>query len=268
MVQQEVSFIISTFHPTRAPGSTESQRRTAQSHAARSAHAKARRLRTIQYQARKKQAKHAAHAQETQVLASPVVSMILSADRTDPFMSFARPLDPTERFLFDHYVTVVIPLMRCNETQVFFLQRMTRLWVPVAISESSLLELMLLASCRHLSLSYKQEPHGQQQRLFSRMTLQYKFQSLQSLRRDISTEVPALSDSTVAKAAMLAYDELYIRDAVMLKHHVDGAVKMVALKGGPQTLGLDGLLEHFLSNLLAKMRGDFGLQVMTPWDVR
>lgn len=53
----------------------------------------------------------------------------------------------------------------------------------------------------------------------------------------------------------------------MLKHHIDGAVKMVALKGGPQTLGLEGLLEHFLSNLITKMRGDLGVHVTTPWDV-
>lgn len=52
----------------------------------------------------------------------------------------------------------------------------------------------------------------------------------------------------------------------MLKRHVDGAVKMVALKGGPQTLGLDGLLEHLLSNLLAKVVGHAGIQVKIPWD--
>lgn len=52
----------------------------------------------------------------------------------------------------------------------------------------------------------------------------------------------------------------------MLKHHVDGAVKMVALRGGPHTLGLDGLLEHLLSNLLSKRRAEVGLVVNSPWE--
>lgn len=51
----------------------------------------------------------------------------------------------------------------------------------------------------------------------------------------------------------------------MLKHHVDAAVKMVTLKGGPKTLGLDGLMEHFLFNLITKTGGDLELQIRTPW---
>lgn len=51
----------------------------------------------------------------------------------------------------------------------------------------------------------------------------------------------------------------------MLKHHVDGAVQMVTLKGGPHTLGLEGLLEYLLSNLLSKTRGEEGILVDIPW---
>ena len=52
---------------------------------------------------------------------------------------------------------------------------------------------------------------------------------------------------------------------MMLKHHVEGAVQMVELKGGPFTLGLEGLLEHLLSNLLAKVVGELEIQVRIPW---
>lgn len=54
----------------------------------------------------------------------------------------------------------------------------------------------------------------------------------------------------------------------MLKHHVDGAVRMVALRGGPHSLGLDGLLEHLLSKLLSKILDELGLRVRTPWDTQ
>lgn len=52
----------------------------------------------------------------------------------------------------------------------------------------------------------------------------------------------------------------------MFKRHLEGAVQMVGFRGGPQALGLNGLLEHFLSNLLAKIVVEFGLCVSVPWD--
>ncbi|OJJ98375.1 hypothetical protein ASPACDRAFT_44878 [Aspergillus aculeatus ATCC 16872] len=200
MAHREVPFIISTSQPTKA---TESQRRIALSHAARSAHAKTRRLRTLQYQAQKRQERHARLSQENPDLPIAELDTFLPADRTDPFMSFARVLNPTEQFLFDH---LIIPLMRCNETQVLFSQRMNSIWIPVAITEPSLLDVVLLTSSRHLSCCYTQEQQ-EQRRFFTQVTLQYKSRSLRSLRRAISAEVPALDDATVAKAIMLAYDE-------------------------------------------------------------
>lgn len=47
-----------------------------------------------------------------------------------------------------------------------------------------------------------------------------------------------------------------VYDVVMSRRHVEGAVRMVKLNGGPQTLGLDGFLEHLISNLLRKLVGD------------
>ncbi|GKZ26839.1 hypothetical protein AbraIFM66951_003568 [Aspergillus brasiliensis] len=269
MTQRETPFINVTLAPKEKAALTEPQRRTTRSHAARSAHARVRHRRMMEYQAQKRERDTRDNVTRSypgiRESASLGIVTVLSADRRDPFMSFARGLDPMEQFLFDHYVNVVIPLMRCNESAIFFAQRMIKLWVPTAITESSLLDIILLAACRHLSVAYS-PGQQKQQYVFQRLTFQYKSQSLHALRHAISAEVPLLSDSTVAKAIMLAYDELYVRDAKMLKHHVDAAVEMVALKGGPQTLGLDGLMEHFLLNLLAKTRGDFELQIQTPWD--
>jgi hypothetical protein len=52
----------------------------------------------------------------------------------------------------------------------------------------------------------------------------------------------------------------------MLKHHVQGAIKMVELSGGLQSLGLDGLLAHFLSNLVWKTEEMTGLWFRIPSD--
>ncbi|RAH53642.1 hypothetical protein BO85DRAFT_523329 [Aspergillus piperis CBS 112811] len=269
MAQREAPFINVTLAPKEKAALTESQQRITRSHAARSAHARVRHRRMMEYQAQKRGRIDTRDGVISSCTGFPSsarleIATVLSSDRRDPFQSFARGLTSLEQFLFDHYVNVVIPLMRCNESAIFFAQRMIRLWVPTAITESSLLDIILLAACRHLSIAYRQGSQ-QQQRIFQQLTFQYKSQSLYALRHAISAEMPLLSDSTVAKAIMLAYDELYVRDTKMLKHHVDAAVEMVTLKGGPQTLGLDGLMEHFLFNLISKTRGDLELQIRTPW---
>jgi hypothetical protein len=262
--------LVSSNDPEEATRSATRQRKLAHSHAARSAHAKARRLRTIQYQAQKNSTKQGGLVEISVKLGpwkahpnTPLVT-ILSADRKDPFMSFATPLKPIEEMLFDHYVTVIIPLMRCNEPTLEFTQRMTSTWVPLARADASLLDIIFLLSCRHLSASYTQ---SHQESSFTQRAFHYKSVCLKVLRDAISNEAPCFSDSTVAKAIMLAYDELFVHDTRMLKHHMEGALKMVALKGGPETLGLDGLLKHLLFKLVSKGANEADLQLEFPWDI-
>jgi hypothetical protein len=114
----KIQFISSTY-----PGDTTSakEQRIAHSHAARTAHATARRARIIDYQASKiRQTPEGSqgieqrgntpmgsvlstfHAVETEkaVLPSPIT--LLASDRRDPFNSFARSFEPIEPFLLDH----------------------------------------------------------------------------------------------------------------------------------------------------------------------
>lgn len=220
MPLQELQFITTA---PEAVSSTASQQRVARSHAARSAHARVRRLRTSQYQAQKK--REWLNDMNCRLNRSTDIVTILPASRKDPFNSLARPLKPMEQMLFDHCmfdqnissaakvtipkdVTAIIPLMRCTELAFDFSQRMTSVWIPHALTEASLLDILFLASCRSLSACYHHPKQEQQKQLFTRLGFQYKLQSLQSLRDAISTETPMYSDSTVAKAIMLAYDEV------------------------------------------------------------
>jgi hypothetical protein len=104
-----VQFIlVSSNDSEEATKSATRQRKLAHSHAARSAHAKARRLRTIQYQAQKNSTKQGGLVErcieQGPSKEHPKTQLItfLSADRKDPFMSFATPLKPVEEMLFDH----------------------------------------------------------------------------------------------------------------------------------------------------------------------
>ncbi|KAL6237476.1 hypothetical protein BDW75DRAFT_238263 [Aspergillus navahoensis] len=194
----------------------------------------------------------------------------LSYHRRDPFSSSARRLRPMEQMFFDHSifiqdVTVIIPLMRCNFLDVEFRRRMTLSWIPLALSEDGLLDVLFLSACRHLNECYQGQPLADS---FSQMAFQYKLRLLRSLREEISAVIPHFTDASVIKAIMLAYDELWARDEVTMKKHVEGAVKMVTLKGGPRTLGLDGFIERLLFNLLAKVNNEIGKNVTSPFDPR
>ncbi|KAL4819936.1 hypothetical protein BDW67DRAFT_173201 [Aspergillus spinulosporus] len=227
------------------------ERRLARSHAARSTHARARRLRTIQYQTQKAQDASNGLREDGAEITRYGLLHALSYHRRDPFESSARRLQPMEQMFFDHYVE--------------FYRRMTLSWIPLALSEDSLLDVLFLAACRHLNECYQAQPQAE---TFSRMAYQYKLRLLRSLREEISAETPHFTDASVIKAIMLAYDELWARDEMTMKNHVEGAVRMVRLKGGPQTLGLDGFIERLLFNLLAKVNNEIGKTVTSPFDPR
>jgi hypothetical protein len=87
-------------HPA-APATAESQRR-AHSHAARVAHARTRRLRTIKYQADSDAAPSSHNATKVKMDIVPNPLALLVLHRRDPFVSLTGPLKPIEHFLLDH----------------------------------------------------------------------------------------------------------------------------------------------------------------------
>lgn len=117
MPLRELQFIIT------APGaatSTTSQQKVARSHAARSAHARARRFQTSQYQIQKK--REWLNDIKRRLNNPTDIAATLSASRKDPFTSFARLLKPMEQMLFDHCMLDLTPALlagdnnpqRCN----------------------------------------------------------------------------------------------------------------------------------------------------------
>lgn len=103
--------------------------------------------------------------------------------------------------------------MRCNEAAPYYLDRMTRAWVPLALTEGGLLDALFLAACRQIHRSC-QRPQQQQQ--FMQLACHYKVACIKSLSDSISVEV-VFSDATVAKTLMLAYDEVRIRHSINSK---------------------------------------------------
>ncbi|KAJ5752942.1 hypothetical protein N7520_009859 [Penicillium odoratum] len=110
MAPQKLQYIINF-----APGTEAhtAQLKAARSHVARATHAKERRQRTLQYQTQKRGDENGQIQAQQDVtgtrllngaVSTPEIVTLLSASRRDPFMSYAKTLQPIEEMLFDHCI--------------------------------------------------------------------------------------------------------------------------------------------------------------------
>ncbi|KAK7230041.1 hypothetical protein V2G26_002211 [Clonostachys chloroleuca] len=269
----ELQFIPSS-HPGTAP-SRESQRR-ANAHAARVAHGRVRRFRVIEYQASQNSRKpkekidppgsrlkrsRPQRSNGTAATASPLliaeaggfalanpVTTLVSA-RKESFAFFARSFSQIESYLVDYYVQVVVPYQSvfCNRLwdKAEYRELMRGDWMRLVLARGYSLDALLLIACRHLAANKSLEPDGQQR--YMELAVKYKLSCVKGLNETISDEVVSIiSDATVATVVMLACDEFWIKEPSTARRHLDGALQMVNHNGGPQTLGLNGFLEHVL----------------------
>ncbi|KAK5653498.1 hypothetical protein OQA88_8757 [Cercophora sp. LCS_1] len=261
--QQKFRFV-NIENPTKV---TRQVRRQVRSHVARETYGRARRARMAEHQKESENAdKHSKEAEAKTTAEDPVQDTIvtnpvtlLSANRTDPFDAFATSLKRIEHLLLDHFVKVVIPErtkvcagLKTPWDVTYYRGHMTTKWVPFALGDSSLLPAIFLAACRDLSLAYVYEPLKQ---MFRDLATKYKVACIAALTAVLGEGVSALDDSAVAKAIALTNDELALGDRKLAKNHLLGALKIVNLKGGPKSLGMDGLLEF----TLIRLRRDKGI---------
>ncbi|OIW24596.1 hypothetical protein CONLIGDRAFT_685558 [Coniochaeta ligniaria NRRL 30616] len=281
---------INVSHP-EARNDTPKHRAIIRSHAARVTHAVARQARTIQYQAGKSATTQQQHARrietdkpvldrdpppaipsvtgnmsergteaesEYDVMSIPLVG-VPGSERTGISTSFATPLTPIEHFLLVYYVTSVIPYLntQCRSLKargLKFVDCMAKEWVRLALRDASFLNGIFLNASRHLSAIH---PQRDQQQLFADLAVRFKLACVRAVSAAISADAgtKSFSDSVVAVTIVMAFDEISLGDLAMSRRHVQGAVRMVELNGGPKTLGLNGFLEM----VLQKYVGEVGL---------
>jgi hypothetical protein len=148
----------------------------------------------------------------------------------------------------------------------FYGHRMTVDWVPSALADAGLLSGLLLNACRFLAES----SDGRQRERYATMAIQYKVSCLRSLNRALAAESSAPTDMSLAKVMALVSDDVipsYLLPALLpnqrspcfqiglgdleaSRKHVLGAIKIVDIRGGPRSLGMNGLLEFILLRLV------------------
>ncbi|KAH7024480.1 uncharacterized protein B0I36DRAFT_331489 [Microdochium trichocladiopsis] len=284
----DLVFLLTTGQSSGSSAPTD--KKVARAAAAREAHARKRRARTAQYQAQRA-------ASGSQALTSATNPWaLLAAMRDDPFDTFALTLNRNERFLFDHYITILIPNWRRHASTTRSSLHRPRLrehgdggimyndLARLAITDTGLLTATLLAACRHMSRQpglSSPRPGVDACEYYITLAMEYKARCVKSVIDDIErrrrakegqcrtegagngdrdNETPLVWDRqksagednmTLTKIIVLALDEIWLGDIPMARHHVLGAMKLVDLNGGPDTLRMGSFVANMFASFLS-----------------
>ncbi|KZL70448.1 hypothetical protein CT0861_07107 [Colletotrichum tofieldiae] len=164
----------------------------------------------------------------------------------EPLASFLKSLTFEEHFMFSHYVQEIAPNLEAQCPVVNYLgQKYDNIrgnWLLLGSTDINLLRGFLLAACRHLSFH--------QGELYSEWAIQYKLKHVQDLRECLSADDPASRRTSVAKALVLAFDEIMLRDMTMASRHLLGAIQIIHEAGGLEILGLSNIVRCVLDNCM------------------
>ncbi|KAH7157994.1 hypothetical protein B0J13DRAFT_185711 [Dactylonectria estremocensis] len=235
------------------PQDVASWKRQVRSHAAKNS--RVRQQKVIQYQQEKVKETQALHAKEALgqsehlqragALVTGSVTTAIGAARTDPFDTFARKVSKFESFLLDHFVNQVVlhvvtcyPMNSAADEAEFRLGMATH-WVRLASTDIGMLATLFLASCRNLA-------NYQHAEFYTTTSLRYKGQCIATLKSDLAQENSMVSDATITKTLVLASEALLAGDHAATKQHSQAAKKMVAMRGGIETLGMNGFMKKLI----------------------
>ncbi|TEA15687.1 hypothetical protein C8034_v002283 [Colletotrichum sidae] len=241
------------------PGDKDSAKlkRRAHSHAARVAHARARRLRTQEHEEENAaitgrvepesvsaSSRHCPSASEhTTSAAQSIPATVSGAFEHEPLASFLSLLSSKELFMFHYYTNIVFPRVRDSCPIVNYIDKDEHYirdnWILLGSIDVDFLNGFLLAACRHLSIVEKEKE-------YAGLAIEYKLRNIRGLRESILGDSLTASRSAVTRALVLACDDLMIQDALAATNHVLGAVQIIRAAGGLEALGLNEIVRYVL----------------------
>ncbi|KAL2284729.1 hypothetical protein FJTKL_08809 [Diaporthe vaccinii] len=266
-----------------AEAKTPDNKRLVRVHVARNSHAKTRNARTRtpnRHQAHGEEDYLQAHSNEldAQVVSrtpspsipsgsqsSPYPPEVSELDLSLPSPSFQLPsggpaqgllqgLSPDERFLLDHYVRVQIPQWR-NKYEyphhhmdlARFRHGMLTQWVGFCLTDPGLLQGILLASSQYFVNLHYSSGNKEEGNRFQQRALYHRGQLLRSMSDSMSQDTRDLTDNIVAKGIFLAFNEYLAGNLTDSMRHMTACEYMIEMKGGFETLGLDGFLAELIT---------------------
>ncbi|KAH6963131.1 hypothetical protein DER45DRAFT_552516 [Fusarium avenaceum] len=255
-----MDFVIVSKPGQRASAKTT---RRAHSHAARVAHARARKQRMAEYVKDKALSHHhlpdsvpqiddpKTRNVEATLTRCSIPDTLAGNFECDQIIHFRQLLSPRERFIFNHYTQVVLPFLISDCAMAWGLKDKVMdvgsYWMFFNSSDPIILRGSLLVACRHLSLVGLQDEYAQ-------LATRYKLYYLQTLRRYILSNDLSSRRKAVAITTVLALDETACGDHRMAAKHLLGAVKIIEASGGISSLDLNEVVRYSLWSLVYSKR--------------
>ncbi|PMD35010.1 hypothetical protein L207DRAFT_497022 [Hyaloscypha variabilis F] len=170
-------------------------------------------------------------SQEAYQCFSPSVPL-LGAGRVDPFRTYPIPWAPDIPQLVDHYiVNMATHLPVLDEPEKPGLLR-TR-WFPMVMTEAATFYVIMLLAASHLALVRNSEGDGP-------TILRMKSKAIASVRSALIEDGP--SDQLIGAVVKMASYEAMFGEQESFQLHMAGLLKMVEMRGGLSSLGLNGML--------------------------
>ncbi|KAK1751952.1 hypothetical protein QBC47DRAFT_416452 [Echria macrotheca] len=246
-------------------GHLSGHRSSIHAHAARVTRARRRQrqTRSAQHESEESAVKPDENAETALTTTTPIsLTVTVYVPGTDLPMDRAGPMTTTERFLLNHYITIVIPdiaahctKLRCRGQE--YIDMLDREWITFALRDPGFRNSAMLRSCRHLAsvVTTGDDAHRDRRREFDALASRFKLACIQALQGAIaaSDRSGRFSDSIVAQTLELAHDEIKLGERARSRDHIRGAYRMVEMNGGSHTLGLNGFLETVLFKSMSEV---------------
>jgi len=179
---------------------------------------------------------------------------LLGAGRVDPFRTYPVPWEPFIPELVDHcsyffpslskksqtyqltlhyldIINMAIDMPELDEPERPGLLR-TR-WFPMVMTEAATFQVIILLAASHFALLQPSSNYGPN-------LLQLKSKAISSVRSALTSDGP--SDQLIGAVAKMASYEAMFGDQESLEKHMVGLLKMIEMRGGLSSLGLNGML--------------------------
>ncbi|KAL8947116.1 MAG: hypothetical protein Q9222_006571 [Ikaeria aurantiellina] len=163
-----------------------------------------------------------------------VLHTMPGAGWTHPFVSY-----PHQIFvpgILSRYIAVDIPAL--DHPNLKGSLRST--WFPMVVADRATLDVVVLTAASHYVSIHRTD---------CKVDVLYKLKqdAISSINRSMRDPELATSDQIIAAVAKLAaYEAIFAADKTQYHIHMKGLTKMVELRGGLSTLGLNGLLARML----------------------
>jgi hypothetical protein len=162
----------------------------------------------------------------------------VGAARQDPFWTYPVDYEPYLPAIFAHYIeNVAVDIPDLDSPNHKGLLR--RRWFPLAMEEPSTMYAVLLMAASHYCAV---NPHSAN--LIDLLYL--KSRALTEINIALRDQERATSDAVIGAVMKMAAYEAVFGDSAVFSAHMRGLSLMLDLRGGLETLGLDGLLERMV----------------------